>query len=119
MELTTTVLPDGIRLIGLKGRLDIEGAGAIDLKFTVAMSAERAHAIVDLSGVDFLASIGIATLVRNAKAARARHGNMIFLNPQPNVARVLASTRIDQLIEVCYDLDDAVARVKTPPTPAN
>jgi anti-sigma B factor antagonist len=117
MELTTTDLPDGIRKIDLFGRLDVEGADAITLKFTVLTTAEQMLSIVDMSGVDFLASIGLATLVRNAKAARLRGGNMVLLNPQPSAAKVLASTRIDQMIPVCYSLDEARVLVRTAPSP--
>ena len=112
MEVRTSNLADGIRKIDLKGRLDLEGANLIDLQFTVLTASERTLAIVDLAGVEFLASIGIATLVRNAKAARLRDGNMVLLNPQPQVARVLAVSRIDQVIPVCYDLDEALTAVR-------
>jgi anti-sigma B factor antagonist len=115
IELTSVDLPDGIRKIDLSGRLDI--AGEIDLKFTVLMSARQAFAVVDLSGVDFLASIGLATLVRGAKTARLRGGNMVLLNPQSNVAKVLASSRIDQVIPVCHDLDHALTVVRLGPSP--
>ena len=112
MELISTDLPDGIRKIDLTGRLDLEGADAIDLKLTVLVSTQRTFAIVDLAAVEFLASIGIATLIRNAKAVRQRQGNMVLLNPKPSVAKVLSSTRIDQMIRVCYSLDDARALVR-------
>jgi anti-anti-sigma factor len=117
MELTYSDLDDGVRKIDLTGRLDIEGADAIDLRLTALTSTAQAFVIVDLTGVDFLASIGIATLVRNAKAARLRKGNLVLLNPRPNVAQVLASTRIDRLLPVCLTLDDARAAVRAaPPT---
>lgn len=112
MQLTSTDLPDGIRKIDLAGRLDLEGADAIDLKLTVLISTERTFAIIDLAAVEFLASIGIATLIRNAKAVRRREGNMVLLNPQPSVAKVLSSTRIDEMIAVCYSLADARTLVR-------
>ncbi len=115
MELTSTELPDGIRKIDLSGRLDILGADQIDLKFTVLVSSQQTLAIVDLSGVDFIASIGINTFIRNAKAARQRNGNMVLLNPQPNVAKLLTLTRVDQVIPVCYSLDEARLLVRQPP----
>jgi anti-anti-sigma factor len=117
MELIYSDLDDGVRKIDLTGRLDIEGADAIDLRFTALTSTAQAFVIVDLAGVDFLASIGIATLVRNAKAARLRKGNLVLLNPRPNVAQVLASTRINQILRVCLTLEEARAAVRaTPPT---
>ena len=114
MELHYVDFEDGIRKIDLKGRMDLEGANAIDLKFTALTATQRNFVIVDLSGVDFIATLGIATLVRNAKAARLRQGNLVLLSPQPNVANVLATTRIDQIVPVCSTLAEAKARVTTP-----
>ena len=114
MELTYSDLPNGIRKIDLSGKLDMEGASKIDLRLTALISAEKTLVIVDLAGVSFLASIGIATLVQNARSARRRGGKIVLFNPQPGVAQVLAVTRIDQMIPICYDLGEAMARVQVP-----
>jgi len=111
MELTYADLENGVRKIDLKGRLDIEGATAIDLKFTALAAAQRAFLVVDMTLVDFIASLGVATLVRSAKAARLRKGKLVILNPQPNVAKVLAATRVDHVMPVCKNLDEAFALV--------
>src|SRR5262245_51268358 len=118
MDLTWTDLPDACRKIDLSGRLDIEGASAIDLKLTTLTATEQTFSIIDLSGIDFLASLGIATLVRNAKAARQRGGRMILLNPRPNVAKVLAVTQIDQVIPVCYSTPNGSALESESPSVA-
>jgi anti-anti-sigma factor len=112
MELSYVDFEDGIRKIDLKGRMDLEGANSIDLKFTSLTASQRHFVIVDLSGVEFIATLGIATLVRNAKAARLRAGNLVLLNPRPNVANVLQTTRIDTIVNVCWNLDDARAQVR-------
>jgi len=115
MELVYVDFEDGIRKIDLKGRLDMEGANSIDLKFTALTATQKNFIIVDLSGVEFIATLGIATLVRNAKAARLRAGNLVLLSPQPNVANVLATTRIDKIVPVYWNLDEARAHVRTAP----
>jgi anti-anti-sigma factor len=115
MELVYMDLEDGLRKIDLKGRLDVEGANAIDLKFTALAASQKTFVIVDLSEVDFIASMGIATLVRSAKSARLREGNLVLLSPQPNVASVLAMTRIDQILPVCRSLEEARAQVRSVP----
>jgi anti-anti-sigma factor len=115
MQLTYSDLADGVRKIDLTGRLDIEGADAIGLQFTALTCTRQTFVIVDLEGVEFLASIGIATLVRNAKAVRLRQGNMVLLNPRPNVTHVLATTRIDQVLLVCQTLEEARAAVRAAP----
>jgi anti-anti-sigma factor len=118
MKMTYTDLPDGVRKIELVGRLDIEGANTIDLPFTALTSTQCCFVVVDLEAVEFLASIGIATLVRNAKALRLREGYMVLLNPKPNVAKVLATTRIDNVLPVFQSLDEArqALRAAQPPS---
>ncbi len=115
MELRYSDLGDGVRKIDLAGRLDLEGANAIDLRFTTLTTIGRTFTVVDLSGVEFIASIGIATLVRNARTAKLHGGNLVLLSPQPNVAQVLTSMKIDQLLPVCATLDEARALVLAPP----
>ena len=114
MELTYTDLPDGVRKIDLVGRLDVPGTDKIDLRFTALVSSQQTFAIVDLAGVDFIASIGIAVFIRNAKVARRRNGGMVLLNPQRDVERVLTLTKVDHVIPICYSLDEARQRVRQP-----
>jgi len=118
MDLTYEDLVDGIRLITLTGRLDLEGTERVALKFTTLTATLPLCVIVDLGGVEFLSSIGVATLVRNAKALRLRSGNMVLVKPTPNVSKVLASTRVDKVIPICRDLEEARLVVKTGGTQA-
>jgi len=112
MELTYEDLEDGVRRVILAGRLDVEGSHEIDLKFTSLTASRQAFVIVDLSLVDFLSSLGLCTLVRSAKAQMSRQGKLVLLSPQPNVARVLQSTQIDQIVEVFHDFEQARRSVR-------
>src|SRR5262245_34004697 len=107
MDLTYVDFPDGVRKIDLAGRLDLEGANAIDLTFTRLTATQQNFIVVDLALVEFLASMGIATLVRNARAVRLRRGNMVLLNPRPNIEQLLTSMGITRIIPVSHSLDEA------------
>jgi hypothetical protein len=72
MEIQYNELDNGIRLIKLIGDLDIMGANAIETKFAGYCAGENARVLVDLSAVDFLASIGIRLLTTNAKSLLSR-----------------------------------------------
>jgi anti-sigma B factor antagonist len=113
MELTYEDLDDGARTVRLAGRLDVEGSQEIDLKFTSLTASHQAFVIVDLSLVDFLSSLGLGTLVRSAKAQMSRQGKIVLLAPQPHVARVLQNTRIDEIVDVFYDFEQARRAVRT------
>jgi anti-sigma B factor antagonist len=107
MELDHSELDNGIRLIKLKGTLDILGTGAIETKFAAHCSGNNARVIVDLSDVDFLASIGIRLLTSNAKSLLTRGGKMVLLNPIPEVKNVLDITGISPIIPIFTDLESA------------
>jgi anti-anti-sigma factor len=103
---------EGITRINLQGRLDIAGAEEVDLRFAGIVSTVTKGAVVDLSGVTFLASMGIRTLISNAKALERRGASMALFAPSPFVREVLGSVGVTALIPVLDDLDAAVDTVK-------
>jgi len=107
MELTYEDSPEGIRYIRLTGRMDVEGTHEVDLKFTSLSACQKLFVLVDLSGVEFLSSLGLGTLVRSAKAQMSRTGMLALFSPTPAVARVLQATQVDQILQVFYDLGEA------------
>ena len=106
MNIEPETLDGGLLKLNLAGRLDMEGAQKIDLKFSAYASSQRA-VIVDLAAVSFLASIGIRTLVVTAKTMNSRGGKMVLLNPDSNVTKVLETAGIDALIPIFRSLDAA------------
>jgi anti-sigma B factor antagonist len=79
------------------------------MRFTAATASESANVIVDLSGVEFMSSIGIGVLVRSANALKQRQGKIVLLNPQPSVFKVLEATQINTVIPIVYDMESARA----------
>ena len=98
---------NSIRLIKLSGRLDILGTGAIETKFSGYCAGENPRVVVDLSEVDFLASIGIRLLMLTAKSILSRGGKMALLNPIPEVQNVLEITGIPAIIPIYSSLESA------------
>lgn len=110
MNIEAENLDNGIIKIRLAGRMDVQGTQEIDLKFNGHTANQRA-VIVDMSAVDFLASIGIRTLLLVAKAVSRRSGRMVLLNPDANVSNVLEMAGIDTLIPICRSFDEARSAV--------
>jgi len=107
MELRYSELPQNIRLIKLIGRLDILGAGEIETKFTGYCAGEGVRVLVDLSEVDYLASIGIRLLTLNAKSLATRRGRMVLLKPNADVKNVLELTGIPAIIPMYNGFESA------------
>lgn len=111
MRIQGEQLDGDVYKISLEGRMDIIGTQEIDLKFTGMTAAPRKSIIVDISGVDFLASIGIRTLLVNTKAVNNRGGKLVILNPDDNIEKILLMAGIDVLIPIFKDLESAIAAV--------
>ncbi|MBK9927828.1 MAG: STAS domain-containing protein [Anaerolineales bacterium] len=104
---------NGTRIIKLTGKLDIIGTGAIETKFAGYSAGEHTHMLVDLSDVDFLASIGIRLLVLTAKSIASRGGKMALVNPTSDVRGVLEVTGIPAIIPIYSDLESAQAGISS------
>lgn len=110
MELVVEERPGGITRAALVGRMDIEGAHAIDEPFRVLSRLRRAL-IVDLSEVTFMASMGLRTLMVAARTQNDLGGKMVLASPQPPVAKVLSESGIGDIIGVYPSIEAAVAAI--------
>jgi anti-sigma B factor antagonist len=105
MEIQYSEMSNGIHLIKLIGDLDIMGVNEIEIKFTSYCSGENVKMVVDLSDVEFLASIGIRLLITNAKSIFSRNGRMVLLNPNDDVKNVLDMTAFKALFQCIANLN--------------
>src|SRR5471030_1724936 len=108
MTVQHTDVTDTLRRVVLTGRLDIAGTDAISLQFAARSSSPQRRLVVDLSGVDFLASIGIRAIVANARAVQQRGSRMVlFTGDNGAVIKTLETTGIDAVIPMFADLAQA------------
>ncbi|MEI8164611.1 MAG: STAS domain-containing protein [Betaproteobacteria bacterium] len=97
-----------LRRITISGRLDILGTEEIATKFSALAASAQRRVIVDLTGVTFLASIGIRAIITNAKALQQRGGKLVlFVGENASVSKTLDATGIDDLIPMFANADQA------------
>lgn len=94
--------------VALKGRLDTLGVDRIETKLTAAL-ASGGHAIIDLSEVTFLASLGMRMLITIAKMLDRRGQRLILVAPRALVDQALKHSSIDEIIPVATNHADARA----------
>lgn len=107
MQLNTEMLEDKILVIALDGRLDLEGTNAIDMQFTMLTMTQKNAILVDLSRLDFLASVGVRLLLAGAQGCAAKGGKLVLSNPQPMVEEVLRRSGVATMIPVYADMQAA------------
>jgi anti-sigma B factor antagonist len=93
---------DGHIVVALRGELDIADA--------VSVAARNLGIIVDLAGLDFIDSSGVAALARGRKHARHAGGDLLLAAPQQQVLRVLTLTRLIEVFPVHASVAEAAGR---------
>jgi anti-sigma B factor antagonist len=111
MQITISEFGAGGTKVTLVGKLDIRGAEVIDLPLAT-VAGKRQSVVVDMVGVDFIASIGIRHLVLAAKAVARGAGKFVLLNPTPLVTEVLVTAGLEQLLPIVRSEDEAIAALR-------
>ena len=92
---------EDLRRIVIAGRLDTPGTNEIAASLQELAAAPKRAVIVDLSAVQFAASIAIGQLIATAQAVKARGGHMVLLvSGSSGVMMTLKMGAIDRIIPV-------------------
>lgn len=100
LDMVIDPLAGGVTCIRLVGRLDATGADSIGVRFAAASAAAPCRVVVDLSGVGFIASLGLRLLISSARNAKSKHGVMVLFGAAPMVQEVLEQMAIDQIMPI-------------------
>lgn len=110
MPMTVQELENGVTKVAISGRIDIAGAQEIDLPLNVVGGSRRV-VVIDLVEVSFIASMGLRGLVMCAKAIHSKRGKVSMFGPRPEVAEVIRTMGIDELIPLLVTEAEAIAAV--------
>lgn len=94
--------------VAVKGNLDAAGVGEADLRLTAQTVTRHKPAIVDLSEVAFIGSLGIGMLAAIAKALLAHHVGLAVVSRPSPVRDVLELTNLSPLILVVGSREEAL-----------
>ena len=94
----------------LVGKLDISGAEKIDASMA-KVAESQGNIVVDMTGVDSIASIGIRHLVMAAKRVARSAGMLVLLDPNPIVTDVLFTSGLQAILPIVRSEDEARARL--------
>ena len=109
MELKVIQADDALTHVQLCGRLDLRGVSGIENRFLFTTTSRRVPVVVDLSEVEFIASLGIGMLVGAAKAL-TRQGLALVLLAPPGLAReTLEVAGVTRVVPTASDLESARA----------
>lgn len=113
MQIEISEVGDNLRNVTLTGRLDTPGVLGIEPRFVTGLVPGGKNAIVDLSKVDFIASMGIRMFISVARNMKEHQAKLVLYAPQPRVDEVLESAAFRQLVPVCKDAEEAAIAARS------
>ena len=111
MELKIIPTESAYTHVVLSGRLDIDGVKAVELEFTSAVAGKAQSAIVDITEVTFIASLGMRMLLSAAKNLRAKNCKIVLYNPQPVVQEALETAGFSSVMPIVSDFAKAIEEI--------
>jgi anti-sigma B factor antagonist len=107
MDLTSNQIND-VSILELSGSFDIYTATPVREWMEQATAAAPARIVVDFSGVGFIDSTALATLVQGIKRARLNQGDIRLSGLNQPVRMVFELTRLDKVFEIYVNKEAAV-----------
>jgi len=112
-EVTVTGLEQGIRVLAVRGELDLSTAPELEWPLEGVLAGEESL-LIDLGGCEFIDSTGIALLVRawQRLAADGDGRSMAICSDNDQVRRVLEITGLEVSIPVHQTREQALAALQ-------
>lgn len=93
-----------------KGRMDAITAPRFEAECDTHLQAGEKRIVVDMSGLEYISSAGLRSILASAKKLKAQGGDLAFCCLSGIVAEVFAVSGFSKLLPVLASLDDAVSR---------
>jgi anti-sigma B factor antagonist len=87
-------------VVSIQGRINVDNSGEMRRTLSDALRLRPASLTVDLSGVTYIDTSGLATLVEAARIARKQGARLVLCGIQGQARYFLEITCLDQLFEI-------------------
>jgi anti-anti-sigma factor len=98
-------------VLSLIGQLDISSVGRLVSQASDAIRGGATRLILDLAGLEFVDSAGLAGLLNVLRRADRAGGGMVLVHVPTDLQRVLALTRLDREFSFADTLPRAEAKL--------
>ena len=116
-EATAAQLEDGVRIVTVRGELDLGTASDLEAPLEDAIASGDAAVLIDLSECEFIDSTGIALIVRawqrlDQSAEGDGNGRVVICSANAQVRRVLEITGLELSIPIHRAREEALAALR-------
>ncbi len=104
-----THFSDSVLIVELEGRLHVDNIMVVWNGITSALDRkDTARIVVNLNGVTFVDSRGLAVLINWLKQCRKKNGDLYLCQASPMVKNVIELTRLNLAFKIFEDEETAV-----------
>ena len=100
----------GAVIVALKGDVDLQSSPDAR-KVLLECVGRKKPVLVDLSGVGYIDSSGVASLVESLQTARKSGNNLILVAVSEGALRVLQLARLDKVFTICDSVEDGLSQI--------
>ena len=104
----TTRQEGGFTIVTVTGEVDLYSSPRMREAILGGMTRKSPRVIVDLAGVTYMDSSGIATLVEVLQLTRKHAGRLVLAGLSPRVREVFELARLESVFELSPSLRDAL-----------
>ena len=97
-----------IQVLELSGELDYHSSPELREKLTELTAKQAPKILVNLGGVDYMDSSGIATFVEAFQKSKRYQGRLILAALTPTVRGVFEIAKLDSIFEIAATVAEAV-----------
>jgi len=100
----------GVMVVSLRGEIDIMRSPDMQSSLQDAMGRIKGKGavVVDLSGVTYMDSSGVATLVRGLQLSRKKGVGLVLCSLQDRVRSIFEIARLDTVFPIAATIDEAI-----------
>jgi anti-sigma B factor antagonist len=103
----------GIPVVSITGDIDLETSPKLRDHLKPFSSAKTPALLLDFTGVNYIDSSGLATLIEYFQAVQAFKGKLALAALSPRVKNVFEIVRLEQIFSIHPDVPSALAALKS------
>jgi anti-sigma B factor antagonist len=104
-----TAQEDGKNILQVKGRLDATTSPSLEKELLTLLDSGEKDFIADLSGLEYISSVGLRILLMVMKKARAAGGKLAVSSLTEHVQEVFEIAGFTSILPIYKSLDEAIS----------
>jgi len=97
-----------IAIVAVEGEIDVETSPQLRERFDELLAQGEHNFVIDMGGVDFIDSSGLAAFVRLFKRVRVGEGDVKLCCVRPEILKIFELTRLNRVFDIFEARTEAV-----------